>query len=278
MGNTPGDFFNPSHPYGRVSYLSPGDLASPSPHWFWKKGRTFAVDQVVSCSATASINGVTIGTVTGQQNVAVWAPYHEFVYNAGAITLFSPGTADVALHGNMNWSGRVGTPDLFLSYWGSAGIWQFTQMCDLDRTLTPLNPLGVVQGVYTSGFLLDGEFNYSSMDGGPWAADSVNQTDADGNITVTGTEGVSGDVPTIGLDGMVLAHIDDAFETWMMYQPPGLDIQWVPLNLMDWTMKCDASYSSEQGWFILPPDLCQVQDENPSSTFPEWEGAYAGTH
>ena len=175
----PGDTFksfvigtNGSKPYGRVNYLSSADMTNSNPHWFWKKGDDFGTQQTVSCTAQASVNGVSIGTVTGQKTVSVWRPYFKFNATPQGVNIVgTPGTSGVEVVGNIAWDGSVGTPDLFRSYWGSAGIWQFTQLCNLYRYAPP--PYFVL--INTGGPVLDAEFNYSSKHGAPWP---VNSTDA----------------------------------------------------------------------------------------------------
>ncbi len=135
MGTTPGTLLTNPKPYGRVNYLTSADTTSPNPQWFWKKGADFGAPQTVSCTATASINGTAIGTVIGSKTVSVWQPYNFFGPNAGGVSLTGTATPDQSILGHITWVGAVGTPDLFASYWGTKGIWQFTQICNISNTL-----------------------------------------------------------------------------------------------------------------------------------------------
>lgn len=260
---------NGSKPYGRVNYLSSADLANPSPHWFWKRGDDFGSIQTVSCTAQASINNVPIGTVTGQKTVSVWRPYFKFnAVPQGVNIVGTPGTPGVEVVGNIAWNGSVGTPNLFRSYWGSAGIWQFTQLCNLYRYAPP--PFYVL--INTGGPVLDAEFNYSSKQGAPWPADS---TDA------VPDQRSDGDAPTMGLFAHDNATINDSFQTYMMYQPPGNDVQWAPLNKMGWTWQCNINYVSTPGqpshYNPNPPGTITVLDNAATASFPTWEDYYPDT-
>ena len=269
MGNSSGSLISNSEPYSQVNYLLSADLTQPSPHWFWKHGADFGEPQTVFCTAQASINGVVIGTVKGQKTVLVWKPYYKFLPNARGVTIVgTPGVSGVEVVGNIDWSAAVGTPDLFRAYWGGPGIWQFTQLCSIYRYAPP--PVLLINN--SGRFVLDAEFNYSSKDGAPWPADSTSDIP---------DERTSGDAPTEGLfahDNMI---IDDNFQTYMMYEPPGNDIQWVPLNNMSWAWQCNVNYVNLPGQASYynpnPPGIISVVSDTQTSNFPIWNNYYPDT-
>ncbi len=75
--------------------------------------------------------------------------------------------------------------------------------------------------------------------------------------------------------------INDSFQTYMMYQPPGNDIQWAPLNKMDWTWQCNLNYVSTFGqpsyYNPNPPGTVTVLDNAATYNFPTWEDYYPDT-
>lgn len=242
------------------------DLVAPSPHWFWSKGEDFGGPQTVSCTATVSINGSSIGSVTASKVVNVWRPYFKFSATSLGVNINGhPGVPGVAVVGNINWFGSVGTPNLFRSYWGNTGSWQFTQLCNLYRFAAP-----AWISANTGGPVLDAEFNYSSKEGAPWPADSTD---------VAPIQQISGDAPTADLFAHDNVTIDDSFQTYMLYEPPGNDVQWVTINKMDWTWQCGINYiSGNPGTYSPnPPGVVKVLDNTASSDFPLWEDYYADT-
>ena len=207
--------------------------------------------------------------MTGQKTVSVWRPYFKFNATAKGVNIVgNPGVAGVEVVGNIDWNGSVGTPDLFRSYWSSAGTWQATQLCNLYRHAPPPYLLYV----NTNGSVLDAEFNYASKQGAPWPADS---TDA-----APDQQG-AGDAPTQGLFAHDNMTINDSFQTYMMYQPPGNDVQLAPLNKMDWTWQCNLNYvstpSQPSHYNPNPPGTVTVLDNAATSNFPTWEDYYPDT-
>lgn len=272
MGNTQGSFLNPSHPYGRVNYLSSDDLISPSPHWFWKHGlsdpnpttgNASGEPQTVSCTAQASVNGIPIGTVTGQRVVNVWAPYHKFHYDLAVhpTSYLNWGTAGVATESTIDFDGTVGIPQFFYDAFVHTGVWQFTQLCQLSRVAIP------DYYVVTNGYVLDAEFNYSSQTGSPWLADAVFV----GNPYTTHS---SSDNPQQPLAGPPEMGIDDFYWTYMMFQPPGVDVSWVPIHKMERHWQAALHCLLPVYWYPTPPGTLQVTSEAPSSEFPVWEDVY----
>ena len=267
MGNTAATTFSPSHPYGRVNYLQASDLTGPSPQWFWKNGGKSGTPETVSCSATATINGVTVGTVTGTATVNVWLPYFYFNPNARGVQLVGTSVPNVSLSGDITWDGAVGTPYLFFSYYLSYGIWQYTQLCDIAVVLK--NPLPWYYS-NTNGSVLDAEFNYSSKESppSPWPADSTSSRSDPQS---------SGDAPDVGLRYYANNTYTGTWDTYMMYQPPGGTVSWVPLNKCEWTMTC--VFDLVNGVYTPnPPGTLTVKSDTPSSEFPLWEDYFPDTN
>jgi len=263
VGNTTATTFSPSHPYGRVNYLAPADLTSPSPQWFWKHGSDSGEAQTVSCSATASINGAAIGTVSGFKTVCIWKPYHYFAPNAQGVSLVGNSVPNYNLVGNMNWTGAVGTPDFFGWACGGVGIWQYTQLCNIAVVLK--DPLPYYYS-NTNGSVLDAAFNYSSNTNtpGPWSANSTSSSP---------NPQLGGDAPGVGLRFYANDVFTGTWDTYMMYQPPALQgsaVSWVPLEKCEWTMTC--AFDLINGVYTPnPPGTLKVTSDAPASEFPVWE-------
>jgi len=259
--------------YGRVRYLSSDDLTSSSPHWYWKHGLSDPVNgtasgepQTVSCTAQATdtATGLPIGTVTGQRTVSVWAPYNKFHYDltsAPPTSYFNWGTGNVATQSTIGFDGTVGIPEFFYHAYASTGIWQFTQLCQISRVAIPS------YYVVTNGYVLDAEFNYSSAQGSPWYADAV-------FVGNPSTNHVSSDNPQQPLAGPPEIGIDDFYWTYMMFQPPGTDVSWVPIHKMERHWQAALHSMLSIYWYPTPPGTLQVTSDAPSSEFPVWQDVY----
>jgi len=258
---------------GHVTYLSSDDLTSSSPHWYWKHGLSDPVGgtasgepQTVSCTAqaTSPITGLSIGTVTGQRKVSVWAPYHKFHYDltsAPPTSYLNWGTSNVATESTISFDGSVGIPEFFYEAYAGTGIWQFTQLCQLSRVAIPS------YYVVTNGYVLDAEFNYSSGQGSPWYADAVlaaNQY----------TTHFSSDSPSQPLSGPPQIGINDSYWTYMMFQPPGADVSWVPIHKMERQWQAALHSFLAIYWYADPPGTLKVSSDVPSSEFPIWQDVY----
>jgi len=54
-------------------------------------------------------------------------------------------------------------------------------------------------------------------------------------------------------DGFKSAQAADSFKTYLMFQPPGSDVQWVPLKESVWDTNFNAS-KPDTGWASFPPN------------------------
>lgn len=229
--------YSTGKPYGHVYPVDPSEYLKPNPHWFWKDADELGAMRTISCTAQININGVPIpgGIVSGQKTVKVWTPSHEFLYNNGGTSYFGLGTVGAGTEAVINWNGAVGIPQFFYTALGHTGTWQFTQLCSLYHLAPPLIY------TFTNGFYLDAEFNYSSKQGSPWNADATYYSN-------NYTSHAASDSPSITFSGSAIATIDDYYWTYMMYQPPGTDVSWVPLHKMAWHW--NASLSSFNGTWL----------------------------
>lgn len=274
MGTTPGTMFTSGKPYGHVNDVDPSEYQKPSPHWYWKKGTDSGDEKTVSCTATATppTGEGDPFTVTAEKKVKVWRPSDGFRPSAGDVYAMG----DNSVIGNIDFHGAVGTPDLFKTYWGDCGVWQPTQLCDIERT--SMTYIGWPKNVTTDGLVLDAEFNYASSqisqsDPAPWPADST----AD-----VSDEKLWSDAPQSDVSYCVSAICGDTFNTYMMYQPPGPDSQWVPLHKCVWNWQVNMNRTWSLGidgiiwglWTPTPPGSVSVSDDSDTSTFPSWTDVY----
>ncbi len=212
------------------------DWIKATPQWCWSKDET----QTVSCTAQASINGQVIGTVTGQQQVTIWAPYYYFgndtggvfinPYSAASWTLQATAITNVSIRGT-NWQGRVSTPPLFST--GASGAWNFVQIITPGRfkTLTSGGSMDCTENGNTG---LDTSYPYpAGQDASGHTSDPflalLNGWSADDTLHQTG------DSPSTWLDDTISnENVDENFQVYMMYLPPGSSSQWVPLHQFQW--------------------------------------------
>ncbi len=249
--------------------VDPSEWTKPNPHWYWKKGSDSGDEQTVSVTADASVNGVSIGSVSAEKKVKVWTPYEEMRANGGDAIV----EAETSVQGPIVFHGAVGTQDLFREGGGGYGTWEVTQLCNINRTGT--NPLGFTSVISTDDLVLDSEFNYASKnlpgaaaDPAPWPANST----AD-----LSNEKTWSDAPEHDLTGLVAATCNDTFNTYMLYMPPGIDSQWVPLHLLVWTWNVNISTSGGTAltpWQPYPPGTVTVQSDFDTSSFPTWSDSF----
>lgn len=243
------------------SFVSPTNLTGPSPHWFWVSEDGSPV--TVVGTAQASVNGQSIGTVSAQKEVGIWAPWCDLRYEAGIVTITSSG--HFGLFGNrsggigMDYEGMARTPDLFLS--AGTGNVTFTQIATASASWTGTDQVyhqHNENGV--TGLDMDaGQTNW--WNSGPFPAD--------------GEYYGPDDTPAISLSSTAVdAAILFSASTWMMYQPPGADVTWVPLYKFDWDFSGSASGpaglpGTYLQWLISAngPNLGGKQYEPP---YPEW--------
>ena len=149
----------PDQSWGHATPVPSDQWQQPSPHWHYLQYDGPPI--TVTCSATASINGMVIGTVKGQRKVEVWPPYYYMGANVGPCTIVGDvvqaGGVDTNTQPGINFTGRVGTPALFatpgVGAGTSDGFWAFLQLCNLDENLYSSTWPSV--SVNTGGYQLD---------------------------------------------------------------------------------------------------------------------------
>ena len=226
---------------GYATFLSAAALTQPSPHWHYLQDSGAGTFRV-TCSATASINGTAIGTVTGQDSVKVWVPYYYMSHNAGPTTVeqsTSGGPYDHISTGGFNlippgmtFVGAVGTPALFSN--SGTGGWLFVQLINTShRQWSPVSPLPLTSG--SGGLALDAQWPYKPG----WPADSTSSAS---------TPHHADDSPDLYLNnGYNEFAIADIYQMYMMYVPPGTDSQYVPLHKLTWEWNAQPVTIYEDG-------------------------------
>ncbi len=254
----------PDQSTAQVIPVASSEWTKPSPHWYYSldsNGGSF----LVSCTATASVNGTAIGTVTGQRSLTVWKPYYYMSHNAGPTGIYG---SDVSTGGpgqnppGMNFVGAVGTPALFVT--GTAtGSWLFVQLVNSNHTQWyGFSPIPLKSG--SQGIALDNAWPYASI----WPADSTANAS---------TPHSTDDSPDLLLNNGVNEFlIADTYQMYMMYLPPGNDSQYVPLHRLQWEWNTpDAKNAILLGW--LPANASgsvTVDSDLRWETHPTWSRKY----
>ncbi len=274
---------------GHVVLLYGDTWAQPNPLWHYSKD-TDGSTTTVRCSATASINGTAIGTVQGQRDVQVWAPYYMFKNMAGPVSVDNidgplslyAGGPHTGNPGSGTWDppgmkdgGRVGTPDLFKA--AGPGIWQFVQLASPGRWYyqTSSGETTVDSFMYNGMQGLDNWYPYPSDPGdytAPYPADSTNLSPG---VTAVPTYWIE-DSPGEPLqDKYSRVRIDESFDDYMMYEPPtaGLGSEWVPLHLFQWKWQADITETGlgwASGWLPGIPGYVSDLSSTRCTTHPFW--------
>ena len=230
---TPPTSANPSASYF-VPYI--GTITNPTAHWYWTEE---AGVETVACAVTLTPpagEGSTFSLTVSRQ-VAVVEPTYSCTYYEGVpfvppagTKLQASGTSSAHPHGS-SWDCQVQTPALF----GSGGSCNFSQLITPGRSHT-----------YSSGTVSCTENNNTGLDTGcPYPATSSDPYTV-GAGTSTGwptdnSQHETGDLPgtattdTYGSRGTATSiSINESFNTFLMYVPPGGDVQPVPLHELDW--------------------------------------------
>ncbi len=254
--------------WGHTTPVSSDQWQQPNPYWHYLQydSGPFAV----TCSATVSVGGTAIGTVQGQQNVQVWAPYYYMGANVGPCTIVNnvvqAGGVDIQTQPGINFTGRVGTPALFTTSGVkpsvSAGSWAFLQLCKLDESIN--SSVWPSKTLNTGGYELDNIWPY-------WNQYIANSTDANPNSAS------APDSPAVGLDTTTdNIVINDDFQMYMMYLPPGSNSQWVPLDRLTWHWDVNSSEVGSQ-WIPTPPGSVIADPDQKWMVHPEWTSRHGNS-
>jgi len=240
----------PTSANSQASYYvdGPGPLTNSTAHWYWNDAA--AAQETVTCTATVTpTDGKTAPfSVTATQKVKVQVPTWQasgtggyMQVNAGAanqngaLCLYAgppPGQSG----GGMNWTARSFTPQTPVAF--GTGTLELVQFW--TPNMSYVNNTGVgVPGV-----------THPDPDNG--------QTGLDTSYPYPGsayTEGsimsppyTSNDSPTFPLDSSIASvMMQHQFNDFLLYQPPGSDVRWVPLATFTWSTNGSATMPGT-GW------------------------------
>ena len=251
---------------GYVIPVASSEWTKPSPHWYYSLDSNGGAGGAfkVSCTATASVNGTSIGTVSGQKDLKVWAPYYYMSHNAGPTGIYG---ADVSTGGpnlvppGMTFTGAVGTPASFVSN-NATGSWLFAQIINTNHTQWySFSPIPLTSG--SQGVALDNGWPYASS----WSADSTANTS---------TPHSTNDSPDLLLNsGVNEFQVADTYQMYMMYLPPGNDVQYVPLHRLQWEWNAPiVTYVPVLGWPSGASGSVTVDSDLREDTHPTWSRKY----
>ena len=227
------------------SYVpGPGPLTNPTAHWYWDDPGSGPTPETVTCTATVtppvalaspytvtltvavSVQGPTWNAVGlgGYMQVNKLAPSSNYELWAG------PTDSDKAqgFHAGMNWQANVTTPTPF-----GPGSMEFVQIVTPNDSYTAL-PMPVQSHSDSLNTItgLDKTYPY----GGVVYTESASlfQDNDSPGIHLVGQ----------GLTGNLVAYsatFQSSFTNWLMYQPPGTDVQWIPLGTLAWSTNGSAT-------------------------------------
>jgi hypothetical protein len=274
----------PSTSATHVQYLTTTDLQSTNPHWYWRE-ETNSQSITVECTATATINGQQVGSVTGRAYIKVHAPEYFMEIKTGRVllgqlpvqnpplaTLIFAGPPTNNSHPNgADWYARVNTPSTPVNFTTTGhGKFNFVQIVTPGRRRT----YGSVIDEECLGYgspALDSTWPYEPdtlPEGYPgWEA----------NIATGGVLIRAGDSPGFTVNALDTNYkIAEDFDVYLMYLPPGNDSKWVSLQLISWTWQCNinrgASWPSPGPAQEVAGGYVASLFDNDSRIHPEWEG------
>lgn len=239
----------------------------PTPSWCWRKDE----DEVsVTCSAQLWVNGQSIGTVTAERKVQVWTPYHDlFRKNYGTSFEVIGGVPSVKAGApggpGVEFKAAVGTPAKF-AYQGY-GRFFYVQLIKINRQKSPDRwPLPPFSVTTNDEFWLDNEWPYNGYQ-------DASSTDLDR------VEMGFVDAPDTNLTEATAFQVTDAFQCYLMYEPPynGIGVQPVALHRVDWRWEASSSrnlslFGDLGPWIPDPPKGgCFIDAEGWRSGHPQWK-------
>jgi len=257
----PGNTFQSWTASSSSAVLSPGygDPTQPTVHWYWSDT---AAKKTVTCTATATPPpglGAPF-SVTSTQTVNLEVPLYSATPSAGRVQINAsyPNRSGYWLYageGNpgptrgMQWKVRVPTPTDFAGQ--SGGGWYFDQIVTPGRWKTPFG--GSEKPWPINGMVgLDKSHPYPPPAGSPIPPPGM----PTGSFATDGSEITSGDSPAQAVDNNYTNYrVMESFKTYVMYVPPGSDVQPVPLHEIDWNWKTPGSTGVQKpdgGWSNWP--------------------------
>lgn len=162
----------------------------------------------------------------------------------------------------IDWSVRVNTPAPFSSQ--GASLWNFVQLVVPQHSRTD-NSNQTHPSVLNGQSGLDGTYPY---DPGPFSGSFPGGHAAD-NLLWT-----SGDSPGFPVENVYQGYtVTDTFNTYVMYNPPGGDTQWVPLWDINWywTATVTRPGTSWSTWDdSSSAGIVRVTNTTSTTTHPRW--------
>jgi hypothetical protein len=234
----------------------PGPLTNPGASWYWNDPANTA--ETVTCAVTLTPpNGQgSPFTLTLTKNVSVMLPTYSCKNFEGKVTVTQNGqeiqatpTASAYAHGE-TWFGNVQTPSQF----GGGGYWNYSQIITPNRThnygfdvpctengKTGLDTISPYPAESGDGFNAGPDANTKIG----WLADNSQHRDGDSPSTFTYDSYPS----NYGIASKV-SIANEKFSTYLMYVPPGGNVQPVPLHKIDWNWSATVT-QPPSGWASL---------------------------
>ena len=185
----------------------------------------------------------------------------------------------------MRFVGRVGTPPLFIGQ--GDGAWEFEQLISVYRNDT--FPGQSVPPYATGAPWLDNSWPYGTGISGltpahysaaVWVSSSV----PSGATNYQGTEGITSDSPTHGIDGTIAFTCNDRLKMYQMYIPPsnGNDSapgandasDYAPLLLFQWHWYANDSRPNPSASYAAHPGYVSPDGSTLLPEFPHWNAKY----
>lgn len=249
-------------------------------NWIWNGG------YVLTCEADVSTPGGVLH-VRAERDVAVDLPYYyyanvtgESVYRKAGVVV-GPGDDpddvkaghDSDINPGMVFKASVGTPASH-SVIDGPGSFQFVQLVNLDkRGWYPFSPLAVTVST-GSEWKLDNVEPYA----GPFPAYAVEGNPPDSDDPNPNFIETIHDSPEFG-DISVWVKVSISFEArmYLMYLPPGIDSQWIPLHRHSWRWDVDISRIPGGTWSPTTPGSVTTMESTRWLEHPTWLNTHTNT-
>ena len=261
-----------------VNFLTPADITSASPSWYWlSKGNgnvSVKVDVYVNVGGGYSglpLNTIiNITTITDTRPVTVWNPNNSCSPTPGTINIIAISKYAIELTGydpGIKWTGSVVPQTLFGT--SASGSWHYVQVVQPNASY-----FKAITG-HRYELSINGQVGLD--DTYPYGADPDNLNDAFNSNDGTGwkdnnTSYYSQDSPSMGLTNDITnASVNHQFWTYMMYKPQ--NGTWVSLHRIAWNFNVGVT-QPVNGWAsALGPTGSNVvvTEDKPYTTHPTWQ-------
>jgi len=231
--------WGPSSPMSpNASYFigGPGPLNQATAHWYWNDSKQ--AQETVTCTATVTppAGQGTPFSITVTQKVTVQVPGWQAAGQGSymQVNTSAPRDSNYELWGSMDWKATITTPTQ--PAFGT-GNWEVVQIITpSDSYTTYTNPVQ----------------NHSNPQNGVTALDLT--CPYLGDVFMESVQpGADNDNPGLRLTAsgsapVASAVFKDTFVDYLMYQPPGSDVQWVPLAAFAWSTNGSATIPVSGKW------------------------------